>query len=1637
MDSLASDLQLDLELLHLISTNQVAALVSYEWLANVAEFGETVPCENFPKYTSLQLKAFLHHSSTDLPDDFLKVSISMCDMSHLKQIFRDRRCNDDTSCFLSFLKAHCGKNLKQMLQKMHLGCKNAYVAYDLNGTNSVLFGDSHDPKSLGSYQSVEVFHVNILPVIATCCIKEKCYIIKPYIDYSVQDALLYSPALLSSSSTKHLFLLYQVLHMMKYLSQHFPLLDLKSLTWDNIHLDTRHWIQVDFYNIESLTASSPKDLCTQDFKHHVLADDQQNVDDGICQTMEKWVCGQISNYEYLMYLNRLAGRRFGDPHHHPILPWVSDLTTFNGGWRDLSKSKYRLNKGDDQLNLQYEMAQNSDSGSTKIHVPHHIPDMLSDITYYAYLARQIPREVLQKFVRSYWEPNEYPASIQRMQEWSPDECIPEFYTDPAVFYSMHEDMTDLGCPEWCKSPEEFVNMHMNMLESNYVSTNLHHWIDITFGHKLSGKTAIKELNVCRQLVDQHQHRLKQGIIQLFQSPHPVKKRCHLQPCLDNVIATKKCDITSLDSVPDYDVQTEGSEEVSTANDNGDKNVAENPDTNMIVLPDGYDPFANLDQLEKLLSFRLSVNTKSTISTNLQDVVDLEHNSITSTTNEEMISDHNVMTFFCLAMELYFAAQLKSHAMSGKFDRRLEAAVLCFETNKVFLPLNVRHTLTHLLKCAETLENIVKSILEFEKYSHTGIGQKCNVVPRIFTMAKNEFASPTIDLLVNKEMEIFSTPRYFCDLYDFLQLLMTVTDTYQSPLKDNDFITVEQSLFCLLDQLHNCPDGLEILLPHIIAMFDFPAYYAAKFFVLTFDRVAQELGVKETCQWFLEPVNKLYDSVNHLLVQNTSKTGNAGDLCTICAMLYDKSFLIQLCNRFGLKTFVDSISRHITECLVRMNKRLEIVMDSIQWMMKWLGPTLTSKYVIRHLLRAANLCFYADSGVLSNNHLQVIDCLKFAAAMYGPSLFTLQYIPHISHSVSTAISGTQFTSRSLAALEASCTILSHLLLNQSSSLILGQLPRLSKEIIMPLIGTLQSKRIRFPGGSEKRKQLCLKTIHLIVTLAVIIGRDQSQKHLTGLLQSFFSTFSMHRHGNKSVERVHDEPQFEIDDLDVNSFLAPSEDSIAVVMEMNAGNRSRADNGMMDVGYRSSKDDVQMSEEQQQHIEAIKNEIDEAFCPEIAYHAYVPITRLMGGYHMERILIDNHDFIWGLSSKYETAQSDQGLDTAMDRMQVDKGMIETLPKATVVGNRIVFDKPDSLPSSIPTDEMIYSKDLNENGYTHLNGNWLAYWEHEIGLADDDYHIHFNQIGLQSFSGHSAAVKSVCANDCEGWFMSSSKDKTVRIWSLHGSAAESVEPLFVYRQHKKTVFHASLVVADNSVVSCDGNIHVWDPYTGQQITCFDSGEFKPGIASVLALPDPQRQVLVNTSETLKLLDLRSCLLVNEYKTAVGPSAGGIRCTCSIGNWIVAGFSSGVISVVDLRMGPILRIWHAHDNDITTLSTMSDKSFISTSMDQSIAVWDMNSTNARMVYRSVTEPIQTTKVFHNELITSSFSNRISVLPLPQPGNNKSDANTLRNTLDKPIAATKLRSDCIRGTLTSFTVLPLKRQLIVSSDTGAIRLLA
>ncbi|WKY01983.1 hypothetical protein Q1695_015749 [Nippostrongylus brasiliensis] len=276
---------------------------------------------------------------------------------------------------------------------------------------------------------------------------------------------------------------------------YFQLDQLKCYVTDPLfYCDNVFWLLCDPF------VKSVDDCPYEDFAYHSKA-------------TSKWVNGVMSNYDYILELNKAAGRVRGEVHNHPVFPWVCDFKETNGGWRDLSKTKYRLTKGDDQLGQNFR------------HLSHHIPEVLSDIGYMVYKARVESKTNLCKHVRSKWVPREYPASMVRMYEWSPDECIPEFYDDPSILVSCHPDMPDLELPSFVSSPEEFVKWHRDMLESDEVSRHLHEWIDLNFGEALSGNVAVDSLNVHMCFSEPKRHRLcTNGMVQLFHRPHPKRLR---------------------------------------------------------------------------------------------------------------------------------------------------------------------------------------------------------------------------------------------------------------------------------------------------------------------------------------------------------------------------------------------------------------------------------------------------------------------------------------------------------------------------------------------------------------------------------------------------------------------------------------------------------------------------------------------------------------------------------------------------------------------------------------------------------------------------------------------------------------------------------------------------------------------------------------------------------------------------------------------------------------------------------------------------------------------------------------------------------------------------------------------------------
>jgi Beige/BEACH domain/WD domain, G-beta repeat len=95
------------------------------------------------------------------------------------------------------------------------------------------------------------------------------------------------------------------------------------------------------------------------------------------------------------------------------------------------------------------------------------------------------------------------ASSENLQDVR--ELIPEFYYLPDFLVNTNhfdfgetqrgKTVHDVTLPKWAKDdPKRFVRINRQALESEYVSRNLHLWLDLVFGHKQRGDEAIACLN---------------------------------------------------------------------------------------------------------------------------------------------------------------------------------------------------------------------------------------------------------------------------------------------------------------------------------------------------------------------------------------------------------------------------------------------------------------------------------------------------------------------------------------------------------------------------------------------------------------------------------------------------------------------------------------------------------------------------------------------------------------------------------------------------------------------------------------------------------------------------------------------------------------------------------------------------------------------------------------------------------------------------------------------------------------------------------------------------------------------------------------------------------------------------------------
>ncbi|KAG9946823.1 beach-domain-containing protein, partial [Aureobasidium melanogenum] len=279
----------------------------------------------------------------------------------------------------------------------------------------------------------------------------------------------------------------------------------------------------------------------------------------------RWTRGEISNFQYLMLVNNMAGRTFNDLTQYPVFPWIlADYTseeldlTDPRSFRDLSKPMGCQHPArESEFRERYRaFAEMGDEHSPPFHYGTHYS---SAMIVSSYLIRLPP------FVQSYLllqggafdhadrlfdsiEKAWLSASKENMTDVR--ELTPEFFCLPEFLQNINgydfgqkqgsgQTINDVVLPPWAKGdPHIFIAKHREALESPYVSQHLQEWIDLIFGYKQRGEAALEATNVFHHLsyqgakdLDTMQDEVEKlatiGIIHNFgQTPHQVFQRVH-------------------------------------------------------------------------------------------------------------------------------------------------------------------------------------------------------------------------------------------------------------------------------------------------------------------------------------------------------------------------------------------------------------------------------------------------------------------------------------------------------------------------------------------------------------------------------------------------------------------------------------------------------------------------------------------------------------------------------------------------------------------------------------------------------------------------------------------------------------------------------------------------------------------------------------------------------------------------------------------------------------------------------------------------------------------------------------------------------------------------------------------------------
>ncbi|KAG0169423.1 WD repeat-containing protein 81 [Apophysomyces sp. BC1015] len=1476
------------------------------------------------------------------------------------------------------------------------------------------------------------------------------YFLASYRGTTLQDLITYNPGVLSSNLKKS-FVVYQLLRAVA--SLHSRGILHGSLKASNILVDENLWIQIAGMEYDANPVDVDIERLLHDAQTPKLIKDINEE-----PLVIKWVRGEISNFSYLMALNHFAGqavgRREGDPNFHPILPWVTDFTgtSVEDGWRDFTRTKFRMNKGDEQLDFTFDSP-----------VPHHITDILSDITYYVYLARRTPIPVLCQFVRSKYEPNEYPSSMQRLYQWTPDECIPEFYTDPSIFQSIHPNMPDLQIPQWATSPEDFIRKHAEALESDYVSANLHFWIDLTFGNNLTGKGAVAAKNVALPLLAGQNSFMKHGIIQLFQDKHP-QRGCNWSNTKISGDKPSSRKASDLEQRPtEVPVSERSGYSASLPSQRSSKltrhtsislphsNICESPSNVSLVTkeraPSVHSTSSSIDTSTSVTSRSVSADTTIGITSSLRSEPIRLPADLSDDYFVENLVHYEEMLAFSAKYGFIDDVVIAKNPMLPDTSRRFNIdpwETPSLPTNK--FSIGTAYDMYCLGKVVQGVfmagnAKVVDLDGEPSQASASGYFEVGNgdvaydIAPtgRINT----SFERPTAKSILCASFPVmnvrdpkcsFPFPDYILDMYEYLAAFYQAEWTRRLYLADK-----------WIDRICEMEDeAFLLILPTFTQLFTHNETRIGS--VSLFPKLSQRLGPEKARRHLLKPIISMFENLRPNLPK----------------VLFDHKIVGEFVKRLGIATFLQQMLPCYLEALAINDDTpksvvkedsgspvvpqengsptatsavplSELAGEALAYICNLLGPVLTSKHIMRQLVKI----IFRDNTVKS----VLLQTVVKIAGSFGETIVCCilslleQLLPHMSNEALVTELKSGFAS-------------------------------ILYKLLEPFPPTEDTKNITEPN-LRLRLTISMHTMNYLLMLTCSIPKQEwesvasARYQIIPMLQKYFSGFAINVTGDDQMrstipeslesqknyqyrKMIYAYSQFRlIAGKDTLHRFIPTSDAIEAMMfdqfapagsspsqatcsseqakptadNTNTKNPQLSSNNKIMSWVMSNKSEKDATEKRKKSRSQDFFEVMET-----------------------DILVDSHKI-------YEYSTKGLDLYGTVLNMKVER------PVGTVKSEKPLSASPTS-PQAVINSQQKADKDSKSKVPTSVlpwktkwkpspedKKNWNRFLSTNSEEMSKSMQFSFNDLKLRGFAGHAAAVRTITVNEPAKLFASGSRDRTVKLWSLNvhqGIENWQTDPfsesIVTYSGHRRgAVFDVHFLSGGSSsglgdiVASCDGHVHLWDPETGKAIHQFSTG--RSSIISVKPIFHSRNLVGGTMEGYITFLDAHNHTSLHTWKSSWNLT-GTIRAIVvnHAETLIAVGYSTGAISLLESRTGTLVASWKGGDTEITLLKFYTDELLVSCApADHLICCWNVNRL-ALVKTIAASQDVTSLDIFKDEILTINANNSVSFIPIND---------------DLQSYSSKFKSSIIKSQVSSFAIIPTDQLLLFGCTEGEIFLYA